>query len=231
MQEVGGGPADVAGRVGVDGEMTPKVGGGVGGGAGGVLVDRLPLFGGQSRPVERGGIRGPAAAQSGHGEVLGQATSAVPEWLSVRADMIGEGEGIAGDLAGVERAVAETDEHPGSMQVVEEFLDAPGLRRRSAGHGPQDGPDGPGGQVPSGYRAVVRGLRTGAPTAGRTGGPASAEFGQGQVGSELSTAIPDGLSCLVDVAGQGDRIADPMVRIVAACTWRRSTMRAGSAWP
>ncbi len=64
-----------------------------------------------------GGV--PAAAQFGQGEVGAELAAAVPDGCAGLGGVVGEGDGVAGDLAGGAGAEPGADQDPGPLKVSE----------------------------------------------------------------------------------------------------------------
>ena len=122
VQGVGGGPGGISRAAGVSGGEVADLLRGVTGGPGGMLVDGVALSGGE----DAGGIGGagwcPAVAQFGQGQVGGEFSAAVPDRASGIGGADGEGDGVAGDLAGVAGAEPLADADAYGIEAGEELL-------------------------------------------------------------------------------------------------------------
>ena len=77
----------------------------------------------RSRCGERAGAGArPALAELGPGQIGGELAAAVPHRAAVFGRVAGQGDRVAGDLAGVLRAVPRADQHPGAAEKREELL-------------------------------------------------------------------------------------------------------------
>jgi hypothetical protein len=109
MQRIGGG----AGRIGGSGRVPgrgeePDPGGRVGGGAGGVVPQGVS-FAWCQRGVGAGRA-GPPMAELGPAQIGGELAASVPDRFPVPGRVIGERDGVPGDLAGVTGAVPQPDQ-------------------------------------------------------------------------------------------------------------------------
>ena len=99
--------------------------GGVGGHAGGMFPDRIPLLDGQPASTGRNPVRGPPVPQLGPAQVRGELPAAVPDRACVLGSVAGQGDRVPGDLAGIPCAEPFADQHAGLIQAGEELLLAP----------------------------------------------------------------------------------------------------------
>ena len=161
MQGVAGGPCGVCccGRVtgGGEGQDLP---GRVGGGAGGVLPDRGSFLGRELAARNCAGVGWagcPALAELGQRQVGGQLPAAVPDRLARSRRVLGQGDGVPGDLARVAGAVAHADLHAGPLQAGEEVL----LAGRGRGCGADLALEGDAGRLLPAAAPGLLGLRPG----------------------------------------------------------------------
>jgi hypothetical protein len=121
VQRVGGGPGGIRRSARVSGGMVADLLRGVTGGPGSVLVDRAAF----SRGEDAGGTGSadwrPAVAQFRQSQVGGEFPAAVPDRASSVGGVGGEGDGVAGDLAGVVGAEPFADADARGVEVGEEL--------------------------------------------------------------------------------------------------------------
>ena len=121
VQGVGGGPGGIGGGGRIGARQRPDISGGVLGGAGGVLPDRVPLRRGE-RVTRCGAGGGPPLAELGPGEVGRELAAAVPHRAAAVGGVAGQGDRVPGDLAGVPRAEPLAGQHPSAAEQSEELL-------------------------------------------------------------------------------------------------------------
>ncbi len=121
MQGVGGGPGGIGRRARVSGGEAADLLRGVTGGPGGVLVDGVAFSAGEDTGRTGGAGGCPAVAQFGQGQVGGEFPAAVPDRATSVGGVGGEGDGVAGDLAGVAGAEPLADADPRGVEASEEL--------------------------------------------------------------------------------------------------------------
>src|ERR1039458_6818597 len=124
VQGIGGRPRSVGGGSRVRPGQVADLRGGVGGGPGGVLPDRVTLLGGQVRThaVGSGPVRCPPLPQLGPGQVRREFPAAVPYRATVLGGVAGQRDRVPGDLTRVGDAEPFAHQHPGLVQAGEELV-------------------------------------------------------------------------------------------------------------
>lgn len=127
----------------------------------------------------------PPGAELGQRQVGCERPAAVPDRSAVPASVLGQADGVAGDLAGAGRAVPVTDQHTGLGQAGEEFLLSARSGRSAADFAAQPRP---GWLLPSAPERLL-GLRPGRPAGGGAVGRGGGT--QAEVAFRVLAGLPD----------------------------------------
>jgi hypothetical protein len=220
VERVGDGPGGVVGAGRVDRGAVPDVIRCCSRPAGRVLPGGAAV--GQSDPCrdgasgQRSGVRVPAAAEPGEGQVGGELAAAEPDRSPAAGCMVRQGDGLAGDLAGSPCALAVADQDAGVAEPSKELL----LRARGGRSGTDLSAQGDAGWLGPAVPGSLLRLGARGPLGGgaiRWGGPLEAEAALGGLagGTDLEEVVPGARPCAV-LAGQGGDDVD-VVRGVPDC--------------
>src|SRR6266702_1625849 len=126
MQGVGGGPGGISRSARVSGGEVADLLRGVTGGPSCVLVYGVAFSRGENAGGHGDADGCPAVARFGQGQVGGEFPAAIPNWATGIGGVVGEGDRVAGDFAGVAGAEPFADADARDVEVGEELALAGG---------------------------------------------------------------------------------------------------------